>query len=124
MQILMTVSVGFMLVLGQSLWKFATNTATAALIKNPTPTSFFNSALAVALQPAFIVGCFIYAAATILYIYVISKYNYGVTYAMIVGCSTIFATTISAVIFKEKIYPLNLLGILIIIIGISLVVKK
>ncbi|MCA9313415.1 hypothetical protein KDA08_03800 [Candidatus Saccharibacteria bacterium] len=122
MQIILSIIVGGLLVLGQSLWKFAIagsmDSGKAGLLttlKNP---------LGLLTQPLFLLGCVIYVIATVFYMYVISKYNYGVSYAMIVGCSTIFATTASTMIFHEKLNTINYVGVMVIILGIILVVKK
>lgn len=122
MQIILSIIVGGLLVLGQSLWKFSIGgsmdsgkVGMLSTLKNP---------LSLLTQPFFLLGCVIYAIATLFYMYVISKYNYGVSYAMIVGCSTIFATTASTVLFHEKLNTVNYIGVVVIVFGIILVVKK
>jgi len=124
MQIILSVVVGFLLVVGQALWKASMSTNEIVINRPVSLEALAKTAAVILLQPLFILGCMVYLLATMLYVYVISKYNYGVSYAMIVACSTIFATLLSALIFKEKIYTLNIIGIVIIVLGIILVVRK
>jgi multidrug transporter EmrE-like cation transporter len=123
MQIILSVVVGLLLVLGQSLWKLSIKLS-GVTATSTDKSELVRAGLSLILHPVFILGCIIYVVATVLYIYGISKYNYGVTYAMIVGCSAIFATIVSASFFGEKMYPINFAGIIVIIIGIALVIKK
>ncbi len=113
--------VGLMLVVGQSLWRFAITRVGgeeinyAAILRSPAQ---------LALHPLFILGCITYIFATILYMYVISRFNYGTSYAIIVACSTIFASLASLYLFKERMSVVNVVGLGVVILGIFLLVKK
>lgn len=122
MQIILSIIVGGLLVLGQSLWKLAIGGSLNS--EKAQALSTLKNPFSLLTQPFFLLGCVIYAVATLFYMYVISKYNYGVSYAMIVGCSTVFATTASTVLFHEKLHTINYIGVLVIVVGIILVVKR
>lgn len=97
----------------------------SAFEEGPSGLLFFiKHPFALLSQPYFWLGCIIYAVATALYIYVISKYSYGISYAIIVGYSAVLATVVSTRFFHESIRPVNYLGVMVILLGILLVVKK
>ncbi|HWZ65805.1 MAG TPA: EamA family transporter [Patescibacteria group bacterium] len=117
MQYILAVSVALMLVAGQSLWKIG-------IMQMPGSGSLAQKLTAVALSPAILGGCFIYLIATLLYMYTIGKYEYSTSYAMIVSASLIIATIAASIIFHEKISPINILGVAIILCGVLLVLKR
>lgn len=81
-------------------------------------------ALIVATNPYILGGGLIYIVATVLYMYVISYYEYATSYAVIVGLSLIIAVIVASLVFNEKISLINLIGFVVIIAGIFLVLKK
>ena len=121
MQLILSLSVGVLLVAGQAMWKFAMGN----VLKTGGDFSLLlRSPLQILLNPVFLLGCIIYAAATVLYMYVISKYNYGISYAMIVACSTILASLVANLLFKEQFTIINIAGLALVVSGIALLVKK
>lgn len=107
-----------MLVTGQSLWKYGV--MHADLVNG----DLLRKVLAVAFNPAILLGCFVYVIATVLYIYTIGKYEYAISYAMIVAFSLIFATIVASSVFHEKLSLVNLLGMFILLIGVALLLKR
>ncbi len=121
MQLVLSLLVGVLLVAGQAMWKLAMG---AVLKEGGDFAALLHSPLQILLSPVFILGCVIYAVATVLYMYVISKYNYGISYAMIVACSTILASLIASLLFKEHLTMTNVAGLALVVVGITLLVKK
>lgn len=117
MQYILVLGVASMLVIGQSLWKFG-------IMHAQTDGDMLKKLLALAFNPAILLGCVVYLVATVLYMYTIGRYAYGVSYAMIVSFSLIFATIAANVVFREKISILNIVGIFVILLGVSLVLAK
>lgn len=115
-QIILAILVAFLLILGQSLWK-------SGLTANLNHEGGFNIMSAV-INTKVIAGVIVYVLATALYMYVITKYKYGTSYALIVAFSLIGATAASVLYFDEKITRLSLFGIILILLGVVLVVIK
>lgn len=121
MQLILYLIVGTLLVSGQAMWKLAMGD----VLKTGGDFSLLlRSPLQILFNPVFILGCVIYVVATVLYMYVISKYNYGISYAMIVACSTILASLLANVLFKEHFTSTNIIGLILVLGGIALLVKK
>jgi drug/metabolite transporter (DMT)-like permease len=118
MQYLLVIGVALMLVTGQSLWKYG------VMHVDLVSGDLMRKVLALAFSPAILLGCFVYVIATVLYIYTIGKYEYAVSYAMIVTFSLIFATIVASSVFHEKLSPINLLGMLVLLIGVALLLKR
>jgi drug/metabolite transporter (DMT)-like permease len=121
MQLLLSFVVGVLLVTGQALWKLAMG---GALKAGGDFSAILRSPLQILLNPVFLLGCMIYIVATVLYMYVISKYNYGISYAMIVACSTILASVLANTLFKEQLTLVNVAGLLLVVGGVALLVRK
>lgn len=119
MQYLLALVVSVMLVTGQSLWKHG-----VGALYIDQHASFFKKAVIVGFNPYILLGCLVYALATVLYIYVIGRYEYAVSYAIIVSLSLVFASTAAVALFHEKLGFVNIVGMVIIIFGIFLVLKR
>jgi multidrug transporter EmrE-like cation transporter len=120
MQILLYFVVASLIVIGQGLWKFGIDKMALDSANN----DLLGNLLALITQPFIILGLLIYGVATILYMYVLGKYQYGASYAAIVSLSLIFATATSVFFFHERFKLINALGIILIVLGITLVLKK
>ena len=79
---------------------------------------------AIATNLPIVAGVVIYAAATLLYMYVISKFKYGTSYTMIVSFSLIGATVMSTLFFDERMLRVNFVGIAVVMVGVFLVLQK
>lgn len=118
MQYILIIIVASCLVAGQSLWKVGFGALQSG------HTGLLHKAVAILTQPQILLGLVIYGFATVLYIYVIGKYEYGVSYALIVSLSLIGATVVAQQYFGEKIGPINYLGVGIVLVGVALILKK
>ena len=54
----------------------------------------------------------------------IGKYAYGSSYALIVSLSLIFASLMAALFFNEKLSGVNIVGLVVVLVGIFLVLKR
>ncbi len=114
-QLLLTLIVALSIVTGQTLWKIG-----MGQVLEHAGSKLW----AIATNVPIIVGLIIYAVATLLYMYVISKFKYGTSYAMIVSFSLIGATIMSVLFFDEKLLRINMIGIVVVIVGVVLVLQK
>lgn len=117
----LTAITGLMLSAAQSLWK-------TSAVNFPRLTasgmSTVNAAIQVFFSLKFISGALLYVLATLLYVWLFSKYPFYAVQISLVSFSIIFSLIISNVIFKENLQLMNYLGIPLILIGVSLVVWK
>lgn len=112
--------VAFLIVLGQVLLKFGVQKYDFEL----TEKFIFSDNLIKSLSSPFIIfGIISYGIATILFMALLNKYEYTSLQAVVVS-SSLFCTLLAAsVLFNEKLSILNLIGFLILIIGVVLVTK-
>lgn len=118
MQYALVLGVAFTLVVGQALWKIGVGQV------NLDYGSLARKIMVLALNPAIIAGCIVYVVATLLFMYTIGKYAYGVSYAMIVSFSLIIASAVAALAFHERLSWLNALGVIVILAGVWLLVRR
>jgi len=69
-----------------------------------------------------IVGLFLYALSTLIYIYSLSKGRLSIVYP-IIATSYIWATLFAWMFLKEPINHINLAGIILILLGVTLITK-
>lgn len=110
-----------LLVLGQSLWKIASN---SNLVSN-SHLSLIEIGCKTLINPYFIAGSICYVIATALWVYLLGQYEFSKIYPIFVGACVIISILISMLIFKEynNILP-KVLGSCIIIIGIYIITLK
>jgi drug/metabolite transporter (DMT)-like permease len=108
--------VAFLLATAQALWKMAGNDY-ATLVKN---TELTIAIFQTAISAKFIGGAILYIAATAIYIWLFSRYSFFSVQVTLISTSVILSVLISYFIFKEIPSSLNILGIAIILIGITL----
>jgi drug/metabolite transporter (DMT)-like permease len=117
---LLTLITAALLAAGQALWKSAA-IALPALQKN---NSIFQAIIKVLLSAKFIAGAFLYVVATLIYLWLFSKFPFSAVQITLISASLALAVLISHFIFKENLYLINYLGVLIILVGVSLATKK
>ena len=119
LQYILALVVALMLVAGQSLWKHG-----VTVMHIDKHAALLKKLLVVGLNPYILLGLVIYGVATVLYIYVIGRFAYGSSYALIVSLSLIFASASAMVLFNEKLSAVNLCGVVVILLGVFLVLFK
>jgi drug/metabolite transporter (DMT)-like permease len=109
------------LVIGQSLWKVGVTKYHFVVSKE-----FFLSKdfLRFFFSWQVLTGLVVYAFATLFYMALLSKYEYSIVQTLVTSLALITAYVIASFFFHEKISLLNLFGLALIIIGISLAVKR
>ncbi|HBG81386.1 TPA: hypothetical protein DDW69_00940 [candidate division CPR2 bacterium] len=117
MQYLLSAITALLLAIGQSLWKLS-----AAAFNNQGDESLIKAISKVIFTPNFIIGAFLYIVATMLYLWLFSKYPFYAVQILLVSFSLIFSLLVSNFIFKEQINLVNYLGIPLILIGAVLVI--
>lgn len=118
---LLTLVAAVVLAGGQALWKTAA-VGYPKLITEGIPT--FRAAITVLLSPSFIFGAILYVIATLIYLWLFSKYPYYQVQIILVSFSILASLMISRFIFKETFNLVNLVGMLLIIAGAALVTWK
>ncbi len=109
-----------LLVTAQSLWKVAvTHQETVA-----TNAHILKKLSGLLTSPLFIVGAVIYVIATLLYFYLLSKYQYSFIQMLVIPLSLVFSITSARIFFSENLQLINYIGIAVIVIGIILVSLK
>lgn len=120
MMILKSFFIGLMIVVGQGLWKVGISKIDP---KNSVTELVQNLNFKFLLSPWIIAGALVYALATILYIVMLSKYEYASLQTLVVSSSLVFTFLASAVLFGEKINIVNIFGLILLILSITLIVK-
>ena len=110
------------IVLGQSLWKIGIERSPIKL--DSIQGLFSREAINLVLSPYMIVGFAVYGFATLIYITLISRYDYSLVQSLTIPLTLICAYFVAGIFFKEQIITINVLGVLLIIIGVVLAVKR
>ncbi|MFH1462563.1 MAG: SMR family transporter [bacterium] len=71
-----------------------------------------------------ILGIFLFGASFILWLFILSKLQLNIAYPIAISCEVTLVTIGAWFLFKEYISPIQILGIVVIIIGIFLLVKS
>ena len=98
------------LVLGQTLWKISSTGANTNMVK-----IFFS--------PYFIIGGLLYAFATVIWVYLLSKLPLSFLYPL-QSVAYVLGTIIACVIFKETVPLTRWIGVCVITFGVYLVAIK
>lgn len=69
-------------------------------------------------------GALIYILATLVYFYMLSKIRFFSVQIAMTALSIIFSTSLSIIAFNEKPSLLNVVGALIVLVGVALVIYK
>lgn len=108
-----------LLVLAQSLW------ATAIKGKDSVLTgSVGEIAIHLISNWKMWAGAFIYIIATLLYFYMLSKLKFFSVQIAMTGLSIVFSVGLSSVLFHERIAIINIIGILLVLVGVVCVLQK
>lgn len=86
------------------------NTLAQLLLKSGADRSLFNFYL--------LGGLSAYGLSAIAYILILSRVNLSLVYPSIIGLSAVTTTIASVLLLKEKVYPINWVGISLIVAGI------
>lgn len=116
----LTLVTSFLLATGQTFWK----KAALSFPENQKTYPLLKAVALVIFSPKFLIGALLYVMATLIYLWLFSKYPFYIVQISMVSFSVILSVLISYFIFKEQLSPLNYFGVLLIIIGIILVTKK
>jgi len=112
--------VAFQIVLGQILWKVGVT----RLGGNLNAKFVFSAEIfKLILSPYFIAGVISYGMATIMFMLLLSKYNYTNLQAVVVSSSLTLTFIAASILFDEKISMFNLLGFVFLLCGVVLVTK-
>ena len=74
-------------------------------------------------QPTLYLGVFSFAMALMLYSMVLTKLNLSIAYPIMVSIGLIIVVLVSYFILKEAIYPIQIVGFLLIIAGVWMVAR-
>lgn len=69
-------------------------------------------------------GALLYIMATLLYFYMLSKLKFFSVQVAMTGLSIIFSVGLSIILFHEKPGLVNIIGILLVLLGVALVLQK
>jgi drug/metabolite transporter (DMT)-like permease len=116
-----TAITAILLSLGQALWKIA---ALKFPLHQKDGLSSFEATTKVLLSYHFILGAIIYVLATLLYLWLFSKYPFFIVQITLVSFAIVFSLTIATLLFRENISLINLIGIPLIILGALLATWK
>lgn len=110
--ILLALLCSLMLAAGQVFWKLALRGQELALEANII--------LSLAIKPMFLAGVALYGLATVLWIFLLSKYELSYIYPMI-AFAYVFGVIFSVLILKENVSPLRISGILLVVAGVAVI---
>lgn len=102
------------LVLGQSFWKYA--------VKDGM-TLNLQAVLRVLISPWFIIGAFLYVGATIIWLFLLSKYPLSFLYPL-QSLAYVLGLIVALFFFKEDISLIRWIGVSIILLGVFVVSKS
>lgn len=112
--ILLTLLSTLMLSVGQILWKKGVSHKNLDALGQLVQI-FFSAPI--------IIGIILYGMATVIWLYVLSKNNISSLYP-IFALSYFFVMILSAVVFNERIYLNNILGVIIIFVGVYICTRS
>ena len=92
--------------------------------KNGAPIQFIESKIHLNLTPFAITGLTLYGISFILYTYLISKYDLGYIIPLTTALVYVIIFTASFIVFKESFTIIKVLGIALILVGLSLLNLK
>lgn len=102
-----------LLVTGQTLWKLGVER---------TPPHGIGGAIAVIFSPLVFAGVVLYAIATVIYVYLLSKLPFSLLYPL-QSFAYVIGVLVAAFFFHEYVTIWRWMGVLVIIFGVALIVK-
>lgn len=76
------------------------------------------------LNPWYYVAGILYVTATFLYVKILTDGDLSMTYIILTAATILITTILSYLFFKETLSVINIVGIVVIILGILLITKK
>ena len=101
-----------MLAAGQVFWKLSLQGQELALNAKQI--------LSLAMRPMFLAGVALYGTATVLWIFLLSKYELSYIYPMI-AFAYVFGVILSALILKENVSVMRISGVLLVVAGVAVI---
>lgn len=107
------------IITAQILWKKASSSG------GPIELSNINKDLLIDLffSTYFIVGTLLYVVGVFLFVWLLSKYQFSTVQITITSLTIVLGLIVAGVIFKEEINILDMVGVILIVLGIFLVNK-
>lgn len=102
-----------LLVFAQSSWKIGVE-----LTKSSSGGTGFRQIFTTLISVNFVLGAFIYVLATLLYLYLVSRYQFSTVQTLAIPLSLIFSIIVAGVVFNEHITNWTIMGIIVIAVGI------
>ncbi len=118
MQYIIAVTLAALLVAGQACWRVA-SASHAALFAGHGIT--FSKVLGFVFSPLTLLGTVLYVVATVMYMFLLSRYHFSTIQGMLVALSLIFSVLIAVVFFHERLSMVNIAGMVLLLVGIWLV---
>ena len=110
-----------LIVTGQAFWKVAIEKSGGlAQIQPP----YIKSIFLLLISPYMLSGIIIYLGATIYWMYLLGKFEYSSVYPTLISFACFNAMILGVLFFRESVTILKCIGVLLIISGIYLIVKK
>jgi drug/metabolite transporter (DMT)-like permease len=120
MQYVLSFIFASLLVAAQSSWKVAVGAETSPFKHGFTLVS----TLHFVFSPLVILGAVIYAVATALYMYLLSKYQFSHVQSLSIPLSLIVSIVAATVFFDDKLSIVNYFGLALVVTGIVLITTK
>ncbi|HSX16790.1 MAG TPA: hypothetical protein VLH86_01675 [Patescibacteria group bacterium] len=106
-----------LLVVAQSCWRTAVSSHTALFSGQGLTVS---KVIAFAFAPLTLLGIVLYVLATALYMYMLSRYHFSAVQGIVLAFSLILSITIAVVFFHERLTLVNIIGVALLLGGITL----
>lgn len=114
MQYILSIIVAFLLASAQALWRVV------AQEEGVTASNLMK----VIISPYFVGGAVLYVIATVIYLYLQSKYLFTHVQTVLLASSLLISFIYASVFFSQKISIVNMAGFVVLLIGIVLVVQR
>lgn len=111
-----TLIAAVLLVAAQSFWKNASSSLGVSLS--------LKTLYSLIVTPSFLVGALLYVLATLIYIWLFSKYPYFSVQITLITFSVIFTLLVARLVFKEDLILINYLGVPLLVLGVVLATWK
>jgi multidrug transporter EmrE-like cation transporter len=119
MVVIFSIVVALLIVCGQALWK----AAVSGVVQKHAQVLSAEGLSQLCRSPRLYLGVLVYGIATIGYILLLSKYKYFQVQSIVVGGSLVITFLVAQVFFHEQAGPANLVGVLLILVGATLIVR-
>lgn len=117
MQYLLSVIFAGLLVTAQTSWKLGVDNVGSPFKSDLT----ILSAIRFLFSPLVLAGMVLYIVATLLYMYLLSRYEFSLVQSLAIPLSLIFSIVVAVSFFDEHLTLVNYAGLLIVVVGLVLV---